>query len=117
MRADRSGWCKNNFFLEDIIVRNKVQKNVEQGISAAAGCIAKRLYRHQLPEWNIKKVDNRKYPASQHARKNRKRTAMILVNKVISLIELNVKRTYLFSITPSTCKKLRIATQLFHFKA
>jgi hypothetical protein len=32
---------------------------------------------------------------------------MISVNKILSLLFMSVKSTYLFPITPSTCKKLR----------
>ena len=53
--TDGTQGCINNLLLKNKIVRYKVDKNVEQGISAATGCITERLIGHHSPERKIER--------------------------------------------------------------
>jgi hypothetical protein len=115
VRTDGTGRRVHDLFVQNEIVGNKKKKDIEQCVTATAGRVPESLNRHHLPEWRIKEIDKRKDPPSQHGRKFREGIPMIYVNKMVSQCFICVISTYLFSITPSTCKKLRVGHAAFSF--
>jgi hypothetical protein len=105
----------HDLFVKNKMVGNEVKENIQQRIAPAACCVPKGLQRHDLPEGRIKEINKLKNPRSQHGRKFREGIPMIYVNKVVSQCFIKVITTYLFFITPLTCKKLRIGHAAFSF--
>ena len=57
MRADRAGGRVNDFFPENIVVCEKIEEDIQDGVAASASCIAKCLNRHQFPERRVKEIN------------------------------------------------------------
>ena len=55
-------------FLENIIVGNKINKNIQKGISRPAGCIPEGLQWEDFVEGRIKKIDDRNDLLFKHKR-------------------------------------------------
>ena len=44
-------------FVENVVVADKIQEDIQQGIRASAGRVAEGLNGHQLAEWGVKEID------------------------------------------------------------
>jgi hypothetical protein len=55
----RHQWRVQNLFLQDEIVRNKIEKYIQECIEPATGRIPESLHGHELPEKGIKVIDHR----------------------------------------------------------
>lgn len=60
VRADGSGWCVHHLEMVtyQVFKSRSINNDIQYGVPSAARRIPECLYGHQLPERNIKKVDN-----------------------------------------------------------
>jgi hypothetical protein len=53
-------------FVENVVVADKIQEDIQQGIRASAGRVAEGLNGHQLAEWGVKEIDEIDDPLLYH---------------------------------------------------
>lgn len=56
MRAHSSNGGMNDLFFEDIIIGDKINKNIQYGVPSSTGCITECLLRHEPAEEGIEKI-------------------------------------------------------------
>lgn len=68
MRTDGAQWGMHHALMKNKVIADKIDENIQEGISAAAGCITEGLLRHEPSESRIKEVYGRNNAMFKHWR-------------------------------------------------